>query len=81
MTGSGGTTGGPSGGGGSSGQVDSKAPHSNRINLENFLAAVYRLYGDFVLKNPFYELDMPIRHNDLFDDHLYRLVQAVAHQK
>ena len=30
---------------------------------------LYNLYTDFVLKNPFYELDMPIR-CELFDLHL-----------
>ena len=31
--------------------------------------SVYSLYADYVLKNPFYELDMPIR-CELFDLHL-----------
>jgi len=30
------------------------------------LTRVYGLYADYVLKNPFYELDMPIR-CELFD--------------
>lgn len=33
------------------------------------LAAVYDLYTDYVLKNPFYEVEMPIR-CELFDVHL-----------
>jgi hypothetical protein len=30
-------------------------------NMDNYLAAVYDLYSDYVLKDPFYEVDMPIR--------------------
>ena len=30
-------------------------------HLEAFLREVYVLYADYVLKNPFYELDMPIQ--------------------
>eukprot|EP00871_Galdieria_phlegrea_P002275 jgi/Galph1/3048/GphlegSOOS_G1720.1 len=30
-------------------------------NLKTFLKHLYELYSDYVLKNPFYELDMPIR--------------------
>ena len=36
------------------------------------LKEVYVLYSDFVLKNPFYELDMPI-HCDKFDQKLMKL--------
>lgn len=39
------------------------------IGVESFLKRLYNLYTDFVLKNPFYELDMPIR-CELFDLHL-----------
>jgi hypothetical protein len=35
---------------------------------------VYQLYTDYVLKNPFYVIDMPVRCK-LFDQHLARLVQ------
>lgn len=33
------------------------------------LRQIYDLYGDYVLKNPFYEIEMPIR-CELFDVHL-----------
>ena len=44
----------------------------NMINLskEQFLAVrVYDLYTDYVLKNPFYEMEMPVR-CELFDVNL-----------
>jgi len=37
--------------------------------VDKFLRRVYSLYSDYVLKNPFYELDMPIR-CELFDQQL-----------
>lgn len=37
---------------------------------------VYKLYTDYVMKNPFYELEMPIR-CDLFDEHLKKLVDTL----
>lgn len=45
--------------------------------LEKLLHDVYELYGDYVLKNPFYEMDMPIR-CDLFTRHLDKLIQRLA---
>jgi hypothetical protein len=41
--------------------------------LELLLRAIYALYADYVLKNPFYELDMPIK-CDKFDERLDRLL-------
>ncbi|CAD6338186.1 unnamed protein product [Miscanthus lutarioriparius] len=35
-------------------------------NMEMLLKVIYELYTDFVLKNPFYEMEMPIR-CELFD--------------
>lgn len=32
-----------------------------QTNLDVFLRKVYELYADYVLKNPFYSLEMPIR--------------------
>jgi trafficking protein particle complex subunit 4 len=43
-------------------------------NLDAFLKRLYQLYSDYVLKNPFYTLEMPIR-CDLFDRQLARLVK------
>lgn len=42
--------------------------------MEALLKAVYELYTDFVLKNPFYEMEMPIR-CELFDLSLSQAVQ------
>ena len=41
--------------------------------MESLLKFVYELYTDYVLKNPFYEMEMPIR-CELFD---INLAQAV----
>ena len=37
--------------------------------VEELLAKIYELYSDFVLKNPFYSVDMPIRYE--WTTHLY----------
>ncbi|KAK9831411.1 hypothetical protein WJX81_002615 [Elliptochloris bilobata] len=37
---------------------------------------VYDLYADYVLKNPFYEVEMPIR-CELFDQNLFNTIAAV----
>ena len=42
-------------------------------NIEALLNGIYSIYADYVLKNPFYEIDMPIR-CDLFNQHLERLI-------
>ncbi len=34
---------------------------STHQKVEELLAKVYELYSDYVLKNPFYSVDMPIR--------------------
>ncbi|KAG8462668.1 hypothetical protein KFE25_004644 [Diacronema lutheri] len=41
--------------------------------LELLLKAIHALYADYALKNPFYELDMPIK-CDKFDERLTRLL-------
>lgn len=33
----------------------------NQLNIDVITNQIYRLYADFVMKNPFYTLDMPIR--------------------
>lgn len=43
--------------------------------LEPLLKSIYEIYADYVLKNPFYEMEMPIR-CELFNKHLDRLIQA-----
>eukprot|EP00898_Chlorokybus_atmophyticus_P000535 jgi/Chlat1/1482/Chrsp12S02014 len=46
-------------------------------NVEALLKVIYELYAEYVLKNPFYEVEMPIR-VELFDQHL---AQAVRRDK
>ncbi|KAB2621638.1 trafficking protein particle complex subunit 4-like [Pyrus ussuriensis x Pyrus communis] len=43
-------------------------------HMEGLLKHIYELYTDYVLKNPFYEMEMPIR-CDLFDINLTQAVQ------
>lgn len=51
-------------------------PESRKNELEAVLREVYVLYSDFVLKNPFYEVDMPI-HCEKFDAKLTRLAEKL----
>lgn len=44
------------------------------LHMENLLKHIYELYTDYVLKNPFYEMEMPIR-CELFDINLAQAVQ------
>ncbi|CAN0881552.1 Trafficking protein particle complex subunit 4 [Linum grandiflorum] len=43
-------------------------------HMENLLKYIYELYTDYVLKNPFYEMEMPIR-CELFDISLSQAIQ------
>lgn len=52
--------------------------HTDTAKLPVFPSAltttsIYELYSDYVLKNPFYEVEMPIR-VELFDHYLLQLV-------
>ena len=40
------------------------------------LCRIYDLYCDYVLKNPFYEVEMPIR-CELFDSNLFQTINGV----
>ena len=51
-----------------------RSPESPPSGASQVLKEVYVLYSDFVLKNPFYELDMPI-HCDKFDQRLPKLAE------
>ncbi|KAJ4882282.1 SNARE-like superfamily protein [Raphanus sativus] len=44
-------------------------------HMESLLRYIYELYTDYVLKNPFYEIEMPIR-CELFDINLTQAVQS-----
>ena len=48
-------------------------PNSN--DLEKRLYKVYELYSDYVMKNPFYELDMPIK-CELFENSLNMYIRS-----
>ncbi|OJJ32469.1 hypothetical protein ASPWEDRAFT_54069 [Aspergillus wentii DTO 134E9] len=39
------------------------------VNIEVIVRKIYELYADFVMKNPFYQLEMPVR-CESFDRHL-----------
>ncbi len=47
---------------------------SGTPGMENMLRMIYELYTDYVLKNPFYEVEMPIR-CELWDLNLAQLVR------
>ncbi|XP_038988838.1 trafficking protein particle complex subunit 4-like isoform X1 [Phoenix dactylifera] len=44
------------------------------LHMEGLLKVIYELYTDYVLKNPFYEMEMPIR-CELFDVNLSQAIQ------
>lgn len=48
--------------------------------LDSVLQQIYLLYTDYVLKNPFYELDMPIR-CELFTRHVTHLIDSYHKQQ
>lgn len=45
--------------------------------VDSVLKRVYQLFADYVMKSPFYQLDMPIRCT-LFDLHLNRYLESVS---
>lgn len=54
----------------------SSAGREHEADAGSACCRVYDLYADFVLKNPFYEVEMPIR-CELFDQHLFSTIAAV----
>lgn len=44
--------------------------------IDQLLKRIYELYADYVLKNPFYSLEMPIR-CELFDTNLQILLEQM----
>lgn len=52
-------------------------PARNDIELDDFLSQLYSLYADFVLKNPFYDLEQPIHNCDKFHITLNTLIESV----
>eukprot|EP01126_Amoeba_proteus_P008662 TRINITY_DN13257_c0_g2_i3.p1 TRINITY_DN13257_c0_g2~~TRINITY_DN13257_c0_g2_i3.p1 ORF type:complete len:100 (+),score=12.53 TRINITY_DN13257_c0_g2_i3:234-533(+) len=51
-------------------------PNKNDFELDEFLSQLYSLYADFVLKNPFYDLEQPIHNCDKFHLHLNTLIES-----
>lgn len=47
-----------------------------QVGIDLLLRKIYELYSDFVLKNPFYSLEMPIR-CELFDRNLKEVLDQV----
>ncbi|KAJ1984890.1 hypothetical protein H4R34_000341 [Dimargaris verticillata] len=45
-------------------------------NVESALKRIYDMYSDYVMKNPFYTPEMPIR-LELFDTHLLRAIRTL----
>lgn len=49
---------------------------TTHTGLDTLLRRIYELYSDYVLKNPFYSLEMPIR-CELFDTNLQLLLEQM----
>lgn len=49
---------------------------TTQVGVDVLLKRIYELYADFVLKNPFYSLEMPIR-CELFDTNLQALLEQM----
>ncbi|KAI9106271.1 Sybindin-like protein [Phlyctochytrium arcticum] len=47
-----------------------------QANVDNLSKRIYEQYSDFVMKNPFYNPEMPIR-IDLFDTNIQKLIRQV----
>ncbi|CDU16490.1 hypothetical protein YYC_03420 [Plasmodium yoelii 17X] len=54
------------------------AVHKDDLNIElnKYLKRVYELYSDIILKNPFYDIDMPIR-SEAFNEHIDNLFSNI----
>ncbi|SBT79366.1 trafficking protein particle complex subunit 4, putative [Plasmodium malariae] len=52
--------------------------HKDDLNVEvsTYLKKVYELYSDIILKNPFYDIDMPIR-SAVFNEHIEKLFSNI----
>ncbi|KAG6003220.1 hypothetical protein E4U21_002252 [Claviceps maximensis] len=49
---------------------------STQVNVDVTIRRIYDLYSDFVMKNPFYSLEMPIR-CDMFDRKLQSYIREI----
>ena len=48
----------------------------DKSNKDSLLRKIYELYSDYVLKNPFYQMDMPIR-CELFDANITQFLDSI----
>ena len=48
----------------------------DKSNKDTLLRKIYELYSDYVLKNPFYQMDMPIR-CELFDANITQFLDSL----
>ena len=46
-----------------------------QLNVDVMIRKVYELYADYVMKNPFYQLEMPVR-CEAFDRELLKYIRA-----
>jgi len=53
---------------------------NRQSKVEELLRKIYELYSDYVLKNPFYSLDMPIR-CDLFSSNLVKMLDLAEKER
>ncbi|KAI9308378.1 Sybindin-like protein [Cunninghamella echinulata] len=53
------------------------APQQN--NVDPYMKAIYDIYSDFVMKNPFHTPEMPIR-SEQFDQSLLKLIKSINGQ-
>ncbi|KAH6685241.1 Sybindin-like protein [Plectosphaerella plurivora] len=49
---------------------------TTQVNVDVTLRRIYELYGDYVMKNPFYQLEMPIR-CEIFDRKLSSYIREI----
>lgn len=52
---------------------------TTQVNVDLTLRRIYDLYADYVMKNPFYSLDMPIR-CDIFDRKLLSYIREISNR-
>ncbi|KAI8388665.1 Sybindin-like protein [Radiomyces spectabilis] len=47
-----------------------------QLNVDPYMKRIYDLYSDFVMKNPFHTLEMPIR-SEQFDQTLLKFIKGI----
>lgn len=52
---------------------------TTQANVDVTIRKVYDLYSDYVMKNPFYQLEMPIR-ADMFDRKLLSYIREISNR-